>query len=1130
MSIDTGDLQSFSSTVTSGSDNIDSDSFAPPEMADIDLAEPDYNDTSGDDALFNANKIVAMQYASQDQTIDVGKGYEKDQHTNTWMTGPEKVIQPEEEGVSWGESMRAEFRLDNTLASTISNADYDEMTVTPGYLVEDDPAVAGYEQYQHIWGFSVNADMTKGIIENLQRELNDREIRNKSSLTQRMVSTTMAFGLDPVLLPLMFVPPVRGASMARQVAKWSTLDMSAEAAAEIIKHQNQIFRTTDESIANIALAGAFGGILGGGSYYFRSNEEFSKAANAVRDYQTDPHKVIPPAEPTELAPRSAGAAAYKVPEDVPNFEDFAMNNGEAIAFVTQSPIASLSNSPVIEARQAAFMLADSPYYHRGHFEGKVLGNPDGSIEALIKQRDDVYARLQTSKDEMFLDYRGATKKRFAELRTAVEDLPISSRNSDVLTKNQFNEQVALAVETGAKHDIPQVQKAAEQYRKYFDDYLNELVDQGMLPKEMLDQNLNYLHRMYSRDEVIKYSDELESVLTEHYEGIRTAQKVELQGVETQLAKAMRQQDEFAKASKGVDDTAARQQLKGYAKDIKELKAKQAELFGFTSRGAADSRASAISTINNIKGSPLGHSVTESVLEGTSFKAPALQRRSLDIPYDKISKFLERDIDAITKSYTRTIAPKIEIHKALGDVDFSNTATYRDIIGAYDDVRSGMRAKLEKEGKTTAQIDKALLKLQTRQEKDVKNLNAMLEKMQGIYGEPADPSSVMWRASRFIKQYNFTRLLGQMTISALPDLARPIMTQGFSPVARNLRTLGNMKRYGMAIEDVKRAGVAWEAVLNSRSHSLAGITDNIMYSSKLERGMNKLNDVYGKVTLMTPWNDALKGFSGVVVQDGILRAVMAKGAGQASKKQIRDLAKSGINKEMAERINQQFSKHGSKGDSWIANGEAWDDVFAAKAFRSAVSKSVDEIIVTPGIGEMPLWISGPIMSHVTQFKSFAFSANSKILVSGLQAHDQAYFTGLLLSIAIGSSVYGIKQAIRGKEPADDATTWIMEGLDRSGSLGLLNEANNLTSKFSGGFIDYTKLWGSDKPMMSRYQARNTLGTFAGPTGGAVNDLGSLGRLMGSGEEWSRDDGNRMRRLIPFNNALYWNWGLNRIFKD
>ena len=84
--------------------------------------------------------------------------------------------------------------------------------------------------------------------------------------------------------------------------------------------------------------------------------------------------------------------------------------------------------------------------------------------------------------------------------------------------------------------------------------------------------------------------------------------------------------------------------------------------------------------------------------------------------------------------------------------------------------------------------------------------------------------------------------------------------------------------------------------------------NVCYT-KLLRMSNKM----GMLSLMAPWNAALKQFSGVITMTRIVEACEAAAKGTIKPKELEKLAAAGINRDVAEQIAAQFSKHGGDVD-------------------------------------------------------------------------------------------------------------------------------------------------------------------------------------------------------------------------
>src|SRR5690606_10489899 len=268
--------------------------------------------------------------------------------------------------------------------------------------------------------------------------------------------------------------------------------------------------------------------------------------------------------------------------------------------------------------------------------------------------------------------------------------------------------------------------------------------------------------------------------------------------------------------------------------------------------------------------------------------------------------------------------------------------------------------------------------------------------------------------------------------------------GFIPMMRS------WKAYRAAAEEIKMAGTALDMVLDSRTMALADITDDFGRHSKFERGLSALSSKFGVISLMAPWNAAMKQFAGIVTMTNLLRTAEKLAKGSATKAEIRKLAAAGIDQEMAKRIASQFAEHGERGDVWLAQTGSWTDRQAIEAVRAAVVRDVDRIVVTPG-QDKPLWMSTELGKTVGQFKSFAVSSMQRTMLAGLQQRDAATLNGTLLMLALGAATYAAKEKIAGRELSDDPAVWAVNAFDRSGLTGWLMEANNISEKLTRGRV-------------------------------------------------------------------------------
>ncbi|HML93403.1 hypothetical protein [Methyloceanibacter sp.] len=483
----------------------------------------------------------------------------------------------------------------------------------------------------------------------------------------------------------------------------------------------------------------------------------------------------------------------------------------------------------------------------------------------------------------------------------------------------------------------------------------------------------------------------------------------------------------------------------------------------------------------------------------------LKARVLNIPDEKIEDFLERDVEIVSQLYTRTMSADVELAQKFGDVRLEEPlAKLRD---EFDAAIGNATTRTERES------------LQSQYSDAVRDIEALRDRIRHTYALPDNIEGLPYRAGKIAQQLNYLRLLGGMTVSAIPDLWRPVMTHGLTSTFRDgwiplVRNFGTARLAGM---EVKRAGAALDMVLDTRARSIADLFDDWQRGSKLERGLESATSRFGLVSLMAPWNAAIKQVVGTMTMNQVLRAAEAVSRGKASAKQIKNLAADGIDEALAKRIWGEFNGNGGtvKDGLYLPNTEDWADRKAVEAFRAAIIRETDRTVVTPGL-ELPLWISTPLGRVLGQFKSFQLSTTQRVLMAGLQQKDAAFITGMVGMIGLGALTAHVKASMLGIDTSKwDTAKWGVEAVDRSGLLSVFSEVNNIAEKVTRGRVGLSAITGE---MASRYQSRTAVGALLGPTFDlATEGVSAVGSAFAG--EWSASDTRALRKTLPYQNVFY-----------
>ena len=964
---------------------------------------------------------------------------------------PEQSIEAAE-SPALGEVFTAGFEQENSLVSWASKGFSfgESFAPIPGYDFSDD--VAGYEVFAESFIDSESPEQTAHIKMQL-----DHEIENKNTLAaagwQGVVAQMAAGATDPIYLPLMFtgLGSLKPLSSGKAFASAAAIGAASEVPAEFAKHATQETRTGEESAFNIGGASLFSGVIGAGASTL-TRQEFKTLGKKMDEVLLD------------TSPRSVGAAQVRRVSD----ENLDIIGVGIVDKARVSPNVRLATSKVRTSKMVANELMESSLVIKGAKEGETAIPLGGSVETRVKMWDAPMVEALEDLDGFYSTYRGGMGK----AKRVANDYVMQNK-AGKLTPGEFRVEVGKAMRRGDEHKIPEVAEAARTFRqKVFDPLKDAAINERLLPEDVdVSTATSYLTRIYNHKKIVAKRPEWDKTIEDWFK--RGRQK-SLNELETKKA-------EGKKISESLHDRA-------YVSDEEIMEASN-------------------SITNNILGDSSGRS---SYNVKATVKGP-LNERVLNIPDSMIEDFLESDIDLVSRQYTRTMAPDVEITKQFGNIDMQIQRDY--IIDDYETLITNAKTEAER------------AKLDSLKKSDLRDVDAVRDMLRGTYRVPNDPDAFFIRAGRTLRDVNFLRMLGGMTMSAIPDLARPVAANGLKPVARAMKSLAlSPKTFNMSRLEAKKAAVGLDMVLNSRASSLADVADIYASGSQFERGLRTTSDAFGKMTLMTQWNTALKQFSGVVTQDRILAEAVNWSNGSIKKGAIKRLAASGIDEDIAVRIAQQFKKHGDDGDLLLSNGHLWDDTDALEAFRAAVLRDVDRTILTPGVGEKPLWTSSETGKMIFQFKTFAATAHHKILIADLQYADAAALNGFLLSVALGTATYGAKQYVADRPIETDSKKLIIESLDRSGAFGYFWDVNNSVEKLTRGSVGVNALAGA--PPMSRYASRNLAGALLGPSLGTVQDITDVTGAITEGE-FTEKELHKMRKLLPGQNLFYMRQLLNSL---
>ncbi len=1047
-------------------------------------------------------------------------------------------------------SRQAAFRLDNSLGSFIATAPFSQFDKVDGYNPFDNDAaeLKGYEDYADSFIDSGSPEETRAIQQRIDQQRTDRQYQSELGWAGTVSSIGMGL-IDPINLAAMFVPAgavVRGGEVAATAGRFALANAVGGIASEAALSATQETRTLDESAANVAVDAMVGGILGAGAQLLAGAGQRTAVSQAVASNLRG-----------NDSPQSIGAAqVFNTTLDQEQLAGVGLINKT----LSVNPGGRLAQSPSRASRAINQQLAENNYFFAKNDEGLATFT---AAETKIKQYDAMlYKQMESTKDAYqaysknirasggkrmnFVDFneavgmamrRGdqsdipevaqaaaqirpmfeATKVRMQELGILPEDVDVSTAQSylpriykfdKILSdRTEFRGRIANWIQgisaKGADAAGARIEKidsglsaAAEAEPR-----AKALADEIAAAESWSGRKTELMDEVGNRTKLIGQEQDLTARLEKQQAQLATAknQKLitrlnkEVSDLRTKLDDVARAKEELPTLQRHLE------LLDNPRKHRSELRKLQKKANSTTRLNASRERAlkameplsreeaedAADEIVNKIIGAPSGLVPAQLLPEKIIGRAGFTKSRSLLIPDERIEDFLESDINHVMESYLRQVGPEIELTAQFGSKDMGEQI--RQVSEEY--------TKLIKDAKTP----KERAKLEKQREADLRDIEAMRDRLIGTYGAPKDPRSFFVRAGRVARNVNFLRLLGGMTISAATDLMRPVMQHGLS---KSLRPMGamlrNMAAVKVATKDLREMAVGLDYVLSTRTKAIADLTDPYSRRSAFERGLNWGTQKFGNWTLMNQWNSALKSWSGLIVQSRILDNAQLLAAGkELPQKEIRKMAQVGIDQSMLRRIGEQFAKHGEDMDGLLTgHSHLWDDRAVREAFQSAVLKDVDSTVVTPGVGDTPLVMSKEVGKMILQFKTFIFAQHNRVIASGIQQGDASFYLGAMGTIALGAMVYVMKQKLSGRDIDYSPNNLVKEGIDRAGMIGWLSEPLNAVENISGGRFGLGAMFGA--PPVSRFQSRNAIGALLGPTFDMAGDGAVIANGVLNGE--------------------------------
>lgn len=970
----------------------------------------------------------------------------------------------------WGEVVPAAFRIDEPVTSSIVNESFSH----PSDLY--DPQYDAYADLGEFSGTREALDLMEAknpqemqlMKQDILRQKRDEEIVAEAGGYGTLASVMAGVASPTTLIPgFALVKGGKAASiLAGAVRGGATATMSI-AIDEALLQQSQVSRAPERTALAVGGGMILGGVLGSTAAAISKKQFGEIAAKLERDVVEPPP--IKPSKELDDYMKSVGAAMA----EKPSLADLTISGAAALTVSRASrivnPFNRLANSPFQSSRETLLRGFETTVEFNLHRDGKTLGP---AAETHIK---------------LFDKYNATSILAYKESFKAFKQVESEYNLGGKISGREFRERLSRALRNGdVDNEIKEVTQAAQRLRReVLDPIKDQAIETGLLPKDIAPAFAkSYLHRMWDRQKLLAYRDDAMKMLTGW--------------AEKKIAKEADRLSALAAKSDGEDAIK-------YRIERDALLDPDGKGFKQAAEQAADDVYAKLTGI----GSDTVPGYISPITRGP------LKEKLLDISDNEAEMFLKNDAIEVLNSYVHKMGSDIALARAFGRADM------KDQLDAL--------AKEFQESLAKAKTPAERRKLEKAYRSDKTDIEAMRDLLRGHFNK-SDPDSVIAQGGIALRDLTYMTTLGGVTLSSISDIARHTMVNGITRSFGDL--LGNIKLAPelakMRIEDLKEAGFLMERILASRLMTLADVNDPMARGTMLTRFTGSMSQGFSKATLINHWNDVQKAFAATVTQNRILKIAIGE---SSTKKDIAYLRFLGIDDAAQKTIAAQYAKHGARdGEAFVSGLKNWDDTpgvrSAELAFKAALRKEADTVVVSKGVADAPIISNTPIGKLLFQFTGFLFASHQRTMLRGLQQADAGAALGVTMMVIMGSMVAAIKQmeAEKASELSGmplygpplsewDTAKLLYEGVDRSGLLGLMGDFNNRYEKMGG--VGLTRALGIEEP--ARYTNRSKLSVIMGPGAGKAEALLDVGVAPFDNVPMTDKQIKELRGLIPFQNV-------------
>lgn len=1101
----------------------------------------------------------------------------KESETETVEAGP-SILPVIKSANPKGSLFDALMRQENSIGSFFTNR---ERAFWGGYKESDpnfkweEHIPQSYLEFAPRFAGAMSQDEIDTIRFNIDLENKDKALIGQHPI-QSIFTGFIVNALDPTsLLPgtALYKGAKANLSALRSAMNSGSAALVSTIGQESALRATQYNRSLEESginlLATTLLGTAIGGLAGSYLHTPAGKRAVQDIAKVLDDGQIAPSpKVGDTPESIIREGESAGAAhhAERTLEGEGIELPKAAEEAYAKTLARLSPLTRGLTSPFKSIRSTVADLLQVDMFQKKNSPEMGFQETKHALETLIRHDRMKGDKALADYEDIFYEMNGFKKGEFGR------SVKHFVKRDKTISWDEFGVQTYLAIIRNG-HENPQIQRAGFLIRdQIFEPWKEKMIEIGELPPNVeVKTALGYFTRMYNIDKINdpRYHgswevDDPATLYTIIKKYILRMDDI-VKEIEPEVRKKIQAIEEELKNHAQFE--------KEYLKRIREL-AKEYPQGVFNSEGKLrkiletdlEAKTTIENIIDNIRGLNDGRYNNPFLIRALGGAPKSTKNRHFLIPDEEIMPFLVTSPSKVVPMFLRGTIPHYHLTKWAKEngFDTSNEAISGRLREAMTEYKEQLRSavppkekeKLDKafEERFEAAKDKERPEVWTPEFKKVQeeyieelkkkaspkyaakltekfkegeaDIRAAMELLLGIYGH--GENIMDYKSAKFAKQFqgwNYIRMMGYMVISSLTDPGSIVakngigrfVQEGIKPIVAKLESAKHNKRL---LQDMM---FAMESYRGHRLKSFADQAGLVQETGLFGKTMHYLTQGFNNLSLMSYWTDMMQYITGNVSISRTLRAIDNYMNGKANDKEIKRVVNLGISTNEFKKIHEQWKAHGGEQEgSYHVNWGNWDTnsaegLKALESFKLALMKDINATIITPSLGDKPLFAHTLLGSILFQFKSFAFAATNKILISGLQRRDAEFAQGLISLLVLGELSYITSRLLKNQPIDEDPSHLLYEAIDRSGILGILMEVPltlQKTGLLPGGGT-------------SRYSSRGWLGALGGPTLGTVEDITYLlNRFKNADETPLTDkDSDRVLKLWPANNIWYVD-GINR----